>query len=139
MKMTRGGVLLVCVILFASVFGLFRVKYSVQYLHKDVQEMKRQIDQEKSTIHILNAEWTFLNQPKRLKELASRYLELKEVRAVQVKSVESFIVKLEKHKKANYNVVRVINKPKTKWKYKDKGLSITYKNGRRPFITIDGK
>ncbi len=137
--MTKGGALLVFIILFASVFGLFRVKYKVQYLHKDIQEMKRQIDQEKSNIHILNAEWTFLNQPKRLKVLANRYLELKEVKATQVKSVENFIVKLEKNKRDNFNNVRNINKPQTKWKYKNKGLSITYKNGKRPFITIDGK
>lgn len=137
--MSRGSALLIFIVLFVSVFGLFKVKYRVHYLNKDVQEMKKQIEQEKSTIHILNAEWTFLNQPKRLKELANRYLELKEVRAIQVKSVENFIVKLEKHKKNNYTVVRNIQKPKTKWKYKDKSLSIMYKNGRRPFITIDGK
>ena len=83
--MIRPTTILAIVILLGSAFGLFQVKYRVQDLNKDVAEMDRQIEEEKNAIHVLNAEWAYLNQPDRLRTLAEKYLQLSAVTIAQLK------------------------------------------------------
>jgi cell division protein FtsL len=58
-----------------SVFGLFQVKYRVQNLKKDLVEINRQIAQNKQEVHVLKAEWVYLNDPARIKKLSDKYLD----------------------------------------------------------------
>jgi cell division protein FtsL len=75
----------ITVILFAlSVFGLFQIKFSVQALHAEVAELKKQLEHEQNSIHILKAEWAYLNQPERLQKLAEKYLNLRELQHDQI-------------------------------------------------------
>ena len=77
-----------CCIILISIFGLFQIKYKVQNLRKDLTEIQRQILQEKEEIHVLKAEWTYLNQPDRLKRLADQYLKLKPMQVIQMQKLK---------------------------------------------------
>ena len=68
-------------ILFALVagvlsFGLFQLKYAVQDLEQEFTRINRAIVQSRQSIHVLGAEWSFLNHPARLRVLAERHLDL---------------------------------------------------------------
>lgn len=56
--------------------ALFFVKYQVQSLEGHLLTLDRTIRQDRVDIHVLHAEWAFLNDPKRLEDEAGRYLDL---------------------------------------------------------------
>ena len=56
--------------------GLYLVKYSVQNIQRDVVAMRDNLGREKESLHLLNAEWAYLNRPDRLERLADRHLDL---------------------------------------------------------------
>ncbi|TDI66694.1 MAG: hypothetical protein E2O90_04590 [Alphaproteobacteria bacterium] len=66
-------------ILLAAVvgFGLFQVKYKVQNLEDDLRRLNAAITAEQEQLHVLSAEWAYLNHPARLQELSARYLPLR--------------------------------------------------------------
>lgn len=53
---------------------LFSVKYQVQDLEEEMVELNKSIIKERQSIHVLQAEWSHLNDPQRLRVLAQRYL-----------------------------------------------------------------
>jgi hypothetical protein len=73
----------------AASFGLYQVKYQVQDMERSLASMKRQIVRDRAEMQVLDAEWSFLNQPERLQGLASRYLALAPIRPTQMASIES--------------------------------------------------
>jgi len=56
--------------------GLFYLKYDVQGLEKKLESLNEQVAANESAIHVLNAEWSYLNQPDRLADLSRRHLRL---------------------------------------------------------------
>jgi hypothetical protein len=56
--------------------GVYLVKYSVQDVQRNVAEIKRDLAVEKESLHLLNAEWAYLNRPDRLRYLADKHLDL---------------------------------------------------------------
>ena len=56
--------------------GLYLVKYSVQNIQHDVVTLKAELGNEKESLHLLNAEWAYLNRPDRLHHLAEAHLNL---------------------------------------------------------------
>lgn len=63
--------------------GLYQLKYEVQAKEERLARLNRQIQAEQEAIHVLNAEWAFLNRPDRLAELAGRHLEMNPVAPAQ--------------------------------------------------------
>lgn len=59
--------------------GLYQLKYEVQAKEERLARLNRQIQLEQEAIHVLNAEWAFLNRPDRIADLANRHLELTQV------------------------------------------------------------
>ena len=57
-------------------FGVYMVKFAVQNLHRDLVTAQQQLVAEKESVHLLNAEWAYLNRPDRLQKLASEHLTL---------------------------------------------------------------
>ena len=55
---------------------MFQVKYEVMQQEEQLARLNQQIADGREAIRVLNAEWSFLNQPARLDELAKRYLTL---------------------------------------------------------------
>jgi cell division protein FtsL len=68
-------------------FGLFHVKYQVQTLEDRLAKLNRAIVREQEQIHVLRAEWTYLDRPERIEQLAKKYLELAPPKASQVGSI----------------------------------------------------
>ena len=78
-------------LLLAGVAGLavlFQVKYEVQTLEKRMESLNRQIARDEKAVHVLQAEWSYLNEPGRLTELAQRHLDLTPLTAQQLVSFD---------------------------------------------------
>ncbi len=73
------------IMLVSTVFGLFHIQNKVKNLKKDLVELHRQLAEDKSVIHVLKAEWAYLNQPSRIKKLANSYLKLDYIKVAQLK------------------------------------------------------
>jgi cell division protein FtsL len=67
---------------------LFSVKYQVQDLEQEMVDLNKSIIDERQSIHVLQAEWSHLNDPQRLRVLATRYLGMKPVDATRMVSFE---------------------------------------------------
>lgn len=72
-------------ILLAAVLSLalFTIKYQVQDLEQEFAELNRSITTDRQSIHVLEAEWSHLNDLPRLRGLADRYLDLEPVQPEQ--------------------------------------------------------
>jgi hypothetical protein len=65
--------------------GLFQVKYNVQSKEAELRSINKQIDANHSAIHVLQAEWSYLNDPNRLADLTRRHTDLVPTQATQIK------------------------------------------------------
>jgi cell division protein FtsL len=81
------------VLLIASSVGLYKLKYGVQRLDRQARTLQASIDQERQNIQVLEAEWTYLNQPQRIQNLADRFLQLKPVQPGQLAAIEQIPLK----------------------------------------------
>ena len=76
---------MVCVAVLA--IGLYLVKYSVQDVQRNVVTLRADLATEKESLHLLNAEWAYLNRPDRLRQLADRHLDLVPLDSRQIENV----------------------------------------------------
>lgn len=67
---------------------LFQTSYEVQELEEKLAATNRKIVQEQESIQVLKAEWSFLNDPTRLEQLARAHLALQPVEARQFASLD---------------------------------------------------
>ena len=65
-------------------FGLFQLKHEVQALEDEMFRLNRAIVGEQQSIHVLKAEWSYINQPQRLQALAARHLDLQPMKPAQL-------------------------------------------------------
>ncbi len=77
-------------------FGLFALKYEVRGLEAELARLEREAQAEEEAIRVLNAEWSYLNRPERLKALSARYLPLAAVSARQVGGIELLPSRIER-------------------------------------------
>jgi hypothetical protein len=54
--------------------GMFLVKYKVQALEDELIAKQEQIVRDRGAIRVLEAEWTYLNDPNRLRRLSAQHL-----------------------------------------------------------------
>lgn len=124
---------LVLMVLSFFIFALFQVKFKVQELHREAAELKRELQHEKDSIHVLKAEWAYLNQPERLYHLSQKFLDLKEVKPDQLVPTQAglLITPIERKAqeilpyqpivKVSYQAKEIKNpkkSKKTKWNYR---------------------
>ena len=64
--------------------GMFVMKNKVQSLEAELAQINKNIQDDVKTIHVLNAEWSHLNSPARLRTLASKHISLKPLQAEQI-------------------------------------------------------
>ncbi len=67
--------------------GLYLVKYTVQDVQRDVASLKQNLGEEKESLHLLNAEWAYLNRPDRLQKLADRHLDMVPLDSRQIEEI----------------------------------------------------
>lgn len=77
-------VLVVAVV--ALSIGLYDIKYRAEAAEKRARQAERDIASEQEGIRVLRAEWSYLNQPERVQELAQRYTKLEALKASQIGS-----------------------------------------------------
>ena len=85
MNSTRTATLSLWVTLTCLVgFGMFVMKNQVQNLENELASINCNIEEDVKTIHILKAEWSHLNNPSRLRALATKHISLNQVKAEQI-------------------------------------------------------
>jgi hypothetical protein len=66
---------------------LFFVKHEVKEQEVRLAELNREIRQGQENIHVLKAEWSYLNDPVRLRQLSEHYLSMRVMAPSQVSSL----------------------------------------------------
>lgn len=82
--MIRLVTMLWMVLVLGGGVGLYLLKHEVQAMEAKLSETRRQTYADQQAIHVLKAEWTYLNDPVRLKALAERHLGMEPMSATQV-------------------------------------------------------
>lgn len=88
----RISTLLWMLFLASGFFGLYMVKYKVQAVKSEVAAAERQLMEEKKNLHVLEAEWSYLNRPERLAQLSAKYLKLTTLTGQQLATYASLPV-----------------------------------------------
>jgi hypothetical protein len=66
--------------------ALFFLKYEVNNLESELNELNRMIVSDRESIHVLEAEWSHLNDIQRLKALTERHLNLRPTDPAQLRN-----------------------------------------------------
>ena len=82
--MIRLSTLLWALLVGVSGYAMFQMKYEVAQLEDQLARINRQIADGREQIRVLNAEWSFLDQPARLDQLARRHLTLSPIGTRQI-------------------------------------------------------
>lgn len=69
--------------------GLFFVKHDVKEQEARLAELNREIQTNQEAIHVLKAEWSYLNDPARLRGLSEKHLSMKVMGPSQIASLDS--------------------------------------------------
>jgi hypothetical protein len=116
--------LITLILLCVCIFSLFQVKFKVHNLHQEMAETRKHLEREKDSIHVLKAEWAYLNQPERLHRLSTKFLNLSEVKPCQISNdgnkISATINVAEKPSGLNSNIIKTSYTNNTKWRYKER-------------------
>jgi hypothetical protein len=66
---------------------VFHVKYRAEAVAERASELQRELDREKETISLLEAEWSLLIQPARVQDLVGRHVERLELQPLDPKQI----------------------------------------------------
>ena len=72
---------------------LFGIAFEVSALEERLTVLNKQIIKDRDSIHVLRAEWSYLNQPERLHGLNQRYLELQPLDGGQLSEIAALPVR----------------------------------------------
>lgn len=86
----RRSTLLWSVLSIAVVIGLFVVKHRVQDLEDRLNALNAEILADRDATQVLEAEWSYLNQPARLEALSRKFLGMKPPTAGQTVTMAEF-------------------------------------------------
>ncbi len=76
--------------------GLFLMKYEMHALESQLAGLNREILRDQEALHVLRAEWSYLNQPVRLETLGRRLLRLTPIRPEQTGRISEIPLRVEK-------------------------------------------
>lgn len=85
--MTRSTFVMSILSLCLGIF-MFQIKYKVVDLEIEKRNLQKSITEKKRSIHTMKAEWAYLNDPKRLANLANHYLQAKSIDPDQIYKLE---------------------------------------------------
>ena len=111
----RVLVYIVTVLCLLSICSLFSIKDSVMTLKSELQEVRKQVQNEEDAIRILKAELAYLGSPERIQKFASKYLALEKPKVSQMIKDPLITENLEETRTL---ASAKINKMTTKWHYK---------------------
>ena len=82
--MIRPGTLVwLCLVILVG-WAMFQVKYEVMAQEDTLARINKEIADTREQIRVTDAEWSFLTRPDRVKNLATRYLNLVPMSAAQI-------------------------------------------------------
>lgn len=87
--MLRLGTLFWIALAVAAGYATIQFKYDVQALERELTQLDGKILRHQEAIHVLKAEWAYLNEPARLQRLSRSYLDLSPVRGSQILDLAS--------------------------------------------------
>lgn len=87
--MSRGLSIIALLLLAVVSFGLYQLSYEVQRLEEELIELNRALSQERETIGVLQAEWSYLSRPDYLQDKAQRLLEMRSTTAKDIVAIEA--------------------------------------------------
>jgi hypothetical protein len=93
--MIRISAIVWVVVLALLGIGLFQVKYNVQSKERELREVRRQIEANYNAVHVLQAEWSYLNDPLRLADLTRRHTGLMPTTPGQIGDFASLPLRIE--------------------------------------------
>lgn len=82
--MIRLGTFIWLAVLTLIGVGLYQVELGVLAKEAELKQINRQIDANREATHVLEAEWSYLNDPTRLADLARRYTDLAPATPTQI-------------------------------------------------------
>lgn len=69
-------------------FGMYQLKYQTGVTNREVNKLKDELTRERELVHVLRAEWSYLNRAERIQSLADQYLpDLKPVTPLQLTDI----------------------------------------------------
>ena len=78
--------------------ALFNITFKVEQLQDELNLLNKQILQDQKTVHVLQAEWSYLARPERIEALARRLLPyLQQPTAQQVGDIEQLQAAAKEH------------------------------------------
>ena len=87
--MIRPGTALWLILVIAVGYAMFQVKYEVMQQEETLGRLSKDIAETREQIRVIDAEWSYLTRPDRLKRLAARYLNLAPIAAAQIGDLAS--------------------------------------------------
>lgn len=87
--MLRLGTLFWIGLAIVAGYATIEFKYDVQALERELTQLDAKILRHQEAIHVLNAEWAYLNEPARLERLSRSYLDLSPLRGSQIVDLAS--------------------------------------------------
>lgn len=90
----RRSFLIWTVLCLAAVIGLFVVKHRVQALEEKLNRLNAEIIADRHAVQVLQAEWSYLNQPARLEALGRKLLDMQAPQPGQTVLMEEFLQQL---------------------------------------------
>jgi len=87
--MIRPGTIAWLLLVFAVGYAMFQVKFQVMQEEEILARLNKDIAENRDQLRKLDAEWSYLSQPARLKRLASRYLDLSPIGATQIVELDA--------------------------------------------------
>ncbi|MBQ8677799.1 MAG: hypothetical protein IJ529_04975 [Alphaproteobacteria bacterium] len=85
-------------VVFFSIAASSYLKNSVYRLENELRGIKQNIQTDKESIHVLNAEWSKLNNPARLRNLSANHIKLNPIRGEQIINYSALPLKGESEK-----------------------------------------
>jgi hypothetical protein len=85
--MIRRAALAMLLLAAALGFGLYKLAYEVQSLETELARTERAIQNEREATHVMQAEWSYLNEPSRLSALAKKHLNLTAAGGSRIKAM----------------------------------------------------
>ena len=90
--MKRPATLLLFALSIIAGGTLFGVAFEVSELEDRLIDLNKEITRARNAIHVLRAEWSYLNQPERLEGLSRRYLDLQPLEGNQFSDIATLPV-----------------------------------------------
>lgn len=85
--MTRAVTIIGLIMTILIGTGTYWVSHQVERLEKRYAEIQSDILAEQESIHVLQAEWSYLNNPERIERLSQQYLSLAQIEVLQMASI----------------------------------------------------